>query len=303
MNQPDPTPQDHQGNTLKDRLYRIIFLSDTPSGKMFDVVLLWMIAVSVLVVMLETVEAVEIEHGRLLKILEWSFTVLFSIEYLVRLWVVRRKRHYAFSFFGIVDLLSILPTYLEFLLTGSGHLIVIRILRILRMFRILKMVPHMKEADLLIAALKSSRSKIAVFLFAVLSVVSVEGTLMYLVEGGQEGTGFTSIPQSIYWGIVTITTVGYGDIAPVTVIGKFLACTVMITGFAIIAVPAGIVSAELRRERDELHANPKVCTKCGHSGQSLIAVFCQLCGEKLPRLSSRRHRPDEAPPDNPPARK
>jgi voltage-gated potassium channel len=278
-NPDDPPPP--LGNSIKDRLWRIIFLADTPGGKWFDIILLWLIACSVLVVMLETVHEVHLHHGLLLKRLEWGFTLLFSIEYAVRLWVVRRKRRYATSFFGIVDLLSIIPTYLEFFLTGSTHLIVIRILRMLRMFRILKMGHHIEEADLLIAALKASRSKIAVFLFAVMTVISIESTLMYLVENGSGNTGFTSIPQSIYWGIVTLTTVGYGDITPVTVAGKFIASIMMITGFSIIAVPAGIVTAELQRERSELHHDSRKCAACDENSHESDARFCKRCGAPL----------------------
>ena len=196
--------------------------------------------------------------------------------------VVRRKRRYAFSFFGIVDLVSILPTYLEIFLTGSAHLIVIRILRLLRMFRVLKMAHHMGEANLLIAALRASRSKIAVFLFGVLTIVSIEGTLIYLIEGGEPDTGFTSIPQAMYWGIVTITTVGYGDIAPVTVAGKILASIMMLTGFAIIAVPTGIVTVELRREMARVEMDRRDCPACGHRGHDPAAAFCKSCGSRLP---------------------
>lgn len=278
MDEPLPHPR---GNSPRDKLWRVIFLADTPAGKWFDVVLLWLIAASVLTVMLETVDSVNRDHGLLLKRLEWSFTILFSIEYATRLWVVRRKRHYALSFFGIVDLLSLLPSYLEFFLTGSAHLIVIRILRMLRMFRILKMGHHIAEAELLVAALKASRSKIAVFLFAVLAVVSIESTLMYLVEGGQENTGFTSIPQSIYWGIVTLTTVGYGDITPVTVPGKIIASSMMLTGFSIIAVPAGIVSAELRREASASAHSSSECSDCGKRAHEPTALYCNTCGARL----------------------
>jgi voltage-gated potassium channel len=279
-----------QGKTLKDKLWHIIFLADTPAGKWFDVALLWLIGASVLTVMLETVDSVNRTHGILLKRLEWGFTILFSIEYATRLWVIRRKRRYVLSFFGVVDLLSILPTYLEFFLTGSAHLIVIRILRMLRMFRILKMGHHIAEADLLIAALKASRSKIAVFLFAVLAMVSIESTLMYLIEGDQKDTGFTSIPQSIYWGIVTLTTVGYGDITPVTVAGKIIASTIMLTGFSIIAVPAGIVSAELRREIGT-SAESLECRACGQRGHEPASHYCKNCGAKLDVRDSLRETP------------
>jgi voltage-gated potassium channel len=281
MKDPARSEAETAPSPLQERLWRIIFLSDTSAGRIFDVVLLLLISASVMVVMLETVESVDAKYGRLLYQLEWTFTLLFSLEYLARLWVVRRPRRYFFSFFGIVDLLSILPTYLEILLTGSGHLMIIRILRLLRMFRILKMGSHIGEANLLLAALRGSRSKIAVFLFGVIAIVSIEGTLMYLLESGQEETGFTSIPQSIYWGIVTITTVGYGDITPVTVVGKVLASIMMLTGFAIIAVPTGIVGAELRREIQHSREDTRVCSQCAHHGHDSTSLFCRMCGAKL----------------------
>ena len=281
MDHPEQRATEHDGNTLRERLWRIIFLSESGGAKAFDVVLLWLIAGSVLIVMLESVKSIEAQHGKLLHILEWMFTILFTIEYLLRLWVVRRKRRYIFSFFGVVDLLSILPTYLELFVAGSGHFIIIRILRLLRMFRVLKMVHHMSDANVLVNALRASRSKIAVFIFGVMSIVCIEGTLMYIIEGEVEGTGFTSIPQSIYWGIVTITTVGYGDIAPVTVIGKMLASIMMLTGFAIIAVPTGIVSAELNRNLKEIPMDTRKCEGCGHEGHDPKAFHCKMCGHRL----------------------
>ena len=281
MDHPEQRATEHDGNTLRERLWRIIFLSESGGAKAFDVVLLWLIAGSVLIVMLESVKSIEAQHGKLLHILEWMFTILFTIEYLLRLWVVRRKRRYIFSFFGVVDLLSILPTYLELFVAGSGHFIIIRILRLLRMFRVLKMVHHMSDANVLVNALRASRSKIAVFIFGVMSIVCIEGTLMYIIEGEVEGTGFTSIPQSIYWGIVTITTVGYGDIAPVTVVGKMLASIMMLTGFAIIAVPTGIVSAELNRNLKEIPMDTRKCEGCGHEGHDPKAFHCKMCGHRL----------------------
>ena len=278
IDQPFKRADEHRGSSLRERLWRIIFLSDTPAAKWFDVILLWAIGGSVTVVMIESVEPLKEKHGALLYLFEWIFTLLFTAEYVVRIWVVRQKRRYIFSFFGIVDLLSIIPTYLEIFFTGSGHLIVIRILRLLRMFRVLKMAHHMGQANLLINALLASRSKIAVFIFSVLAIVSIEGTLMYLLESGAEDSSFTSIPQSIYWGIVTITTVGYGDIAPVTVAGKMLASVMMLTGFAIIAVPTGIVTSELQRERDEVPMDVRECGECGRRGHDQQARFCKMCG-------------------------
>ena len=294
IDEPSRRAQEHEGDGLRERLWRIIFLSDTPAAKGFDVVLLWAIAGSVAVVMIESVESIRQKHAALLYVLEWGFTLLFTLEYAVRIWAVRRKRRYIFSFFGIVDLLSIIPTYLEIFLIGSGHLIIIRILRLLRMFRVLKMAHHMGEANLLINALRASRSKVAVFIFSVLAIVSIEGTVMYLLESGVENSGFSSIPQSIYWGIVTITTVGYGDVAPVTVAGKMLASVMMLTGFAIIAVPSGIVTAELQRGREEVPMDVRECGECGRRGHDSKARYCKMCGtaltEQLPAASGSAER-------------
>jgi len=281
MNNPTDREEDQTGDSLRERIWRVIFLSNTGPSKLFDILLLWLIAGSVTVVMLESVESFKANNEYTLKVLEWIFTILFTIEYVTRLSVVRKKRRYALSFFGIVDLLSIIPTYLELFVAGSGHFIVIRIFRLLRMFRILKMAQHVGDANVLINALNASRPKISVFIFSLLAIVSIEGTLIYIIESGVEGTSFTSIPQSIYWGIVTITTVGYGDIAPITVAGKILASIMMITGFAIIAVPTGIVTSELHRELDHVRMDTRVCEGCGHEGHDRKALHCKMCGHHL----------------------
>lgn len=268
-------------NSLSERIWRIIFLSDTRLGQVFDITLLVLIGVSVGVVMLESVESLRMEYGIQFLILEWIFTLIFTIEYIVRLVVVRKKRKYALSFFGIVDLLSILPTYVAILLTGTQYLMVIRILRLLRMFRVLKMAHHFGQANVLMNALRASAPKISVFLFFILTLVTIEGTLMYLVEG-TTNPGFSSIPQSIYWAIVTVTTVGYGDVAPLTVVGKILSSLIMLSGFAIIAVPAGIVTAEIgggmmRR----IGMDKRKCEQCGWQGHDPAANFCKHCGCKM----------------------
>ena len=282
MSEPEPQSETSvDPNSLRERIWRIIFLSETGLAKAFDVLLLILISASVLVVMLESVQSYREEHRDLLKTFEWVFTILFTLEFLTRLIVVRKRSRYLFSFFGMVDLLSILPTYLELFISGSGHLIIIRVLRLLRMFRILKMVNHMNQTGYLVNALKASRPKIAVFLFGVMAVVCIEGTLMYIIEGGVEGSDFTSIPQAIYWGIVTITTVGYGDIAPITVPGKILASLMMLTGFAILAVPTGIVTAELHRELEEIRMDSRKCPGCGYVGHDPKALHCKMCGERL----------------------
>ena len=269
-------------NPLREKLWRIVFLADTPGSRRFDIVLLWLIGLSVLTVMLESVPSYREQHAALFRVLEWIFTIIFTIEYALRIWIVRRKKHYIFSFFGIVDFLAILPTYVALFLAGSQYLMVVRILRLLRMFRVLKMVRHMEDALLLTRALKQSRSKIAVFLFGVFSLVCIQGTFMYLIENRVPDSGFTSIPQSIYWGIVTITTVGYGDISPVTVLGKILASFMMLTGFAILAVPTGIVTAELHREiKRTVNMDDRSCGKCGQRGHDPIANFCKHCGERI----------------------
>ncbi len=266
--------------SLREKIWRIIFLSDTRAGQVFDVILLVLIGSSVGVVMLESVAGIRQGNESIFLNLEWVFTLIFTVEYVVRLLVVRKKRKYALSFFGIVDLLSILPTYVAVLLTGTQYLMVIRILRLLRMFRVLKMAHHFGQANVLMNALRSSWPKISVFLFFILTLVSIEGTLMYLVEGAHN-PGFNSIPQSIYWAIVTVTTVGYGDVAPLTVVGKILSSIIMLTGFSIIAVPAGIVSAEIGREQLALKMDGRKCRQCGWHGHDPAANFCKHCGCKL----------------------
>lgn len=266
---------------LRERLWRIIFLSDTRAGRAFDVALLWLIGASVLVVMLESVDSLQTQYRSTFQILEWLFTLLFTAEYVVRLWVVRRPMRYAFSFFGVVDFLSIVPTYLELLFAGSHYLMIMRVLRLLRMFRVLKMAHHIGEAGVLMNALVASRAKISVFLFSVLALVCVEGTVMYLLEHSVN-PGFHNIPQSIYWAIVTITTVGYGDVAPTTILGKMMASVIMLTGFAIIAVPTGVMSAELGREMSRQRRSLRRCAECGWDDHDTRARHCQQCGTKLP---------------------
>lgn len=273
----EPAPE---MNSWKEKVWRMIFKSDNAAGKTYDVILLWLILLSVLVVMLESVDSLRQSHQDLLFSLEWIFTILFTIDYAVRIYVVRRKLKYVFSFFGVVDLISVLPTYVALFLPGSQYLMIVRELRLFRMFRILKMARHTEEANMLLRALISSRAKILVFLLGVLSLVCILGTLMYLIEGGIN-PGFSNIPQSIYWGIVTITTVGYGDIAPVTVVGKFVASIMMLSGFAIIAVPTGIITAELRKEMTADKKDGRRCAECGCTGHDVRALFCHHCGNKL----------------------
>ncbi|MEZ5304834.1 MAG: ion transporter [Verrucomicrobiales bacterium] len=274
--------------TLRHRLRIVIFGTETRAGRAFDVVLLGLILSSVAVVMLESVEEINQKYRDLLWGLEIVFTALFTIEYVARLWCIQRPLHYALSFFGLIDLLSILPTYVELFMGSETHyLLVIRIFRLLRMFRIFKMARHLGEAHVILAALRASRAKITVFLFGVLSLAIMLGTIMYIVEG--KANGFTSIPRSIYWSIITITTVGYGDIAPKTPLGQFVASLGMIMAYAIIAVPTGIVGVEIQRQmkaRDDGRAKSgggggRVCEYCGEEGHAPHARFCLYCGEKL----------------------
>jgi len=264
----------------RHRLHEVIFEADTPLGKAFDVVLLVAILLSVGAVLLESIAAVKAQWGVQLRVIEWIFTILFTLEYVVRLTCVRRPLRYARSFFGVVDLLAIAPTYLSLVFFGAQSLVVIRGLRLLRVFRVLKLAHFLGEAEQLAVAMRNSARKILVFLSAVLTLVLITGSVMYLVEGGTPDSGFTSIPQSIYWAIVTMTTVGYGDIAPQTVLGKFLASLVMILGYGIIAVPTGIVTVELSRKRsDEL--STQACLHCMAEGHVPEARFCHACGESL----------------------
>lgn len=259
-------------------LHEIIFEADTPAGKAFDVALLWAILLSILAVMLESVASIRAQRGDELRAVEWFFTLLFTAEYGLRLASVQRPLQYARSFFGIVDLLAILPTYLSLLLPGAHSLLVIRTLRLLRIFRVLKLARYVVEADTLLRALRASRPKIIVFLWSVLSIVVVIGALMYLIEG--EENGFTSIPTAIYWAVVTMTTVGYGDIAPRTVAGQLLATLLMVTGYAIIAIPTGIVTVELAGAQRQA-VSTQACPSCSAEGHDVDARHCKRCGTRL----------------------
>ena len=265
--------------TWRTRLHEVIFEADTPAGRTFDVVLLWLIVGSIAAVMLESVASVKATHGTSLRAAEWFFTSLFSVEYALRLLAVRRPLHYARSFFGVVDLLAVLPSYVGLLVPGAHSLLVIRGLRLLRIFRVLKLGRYLGEANVLLTALRSSRAKITVFLGTVLTVVVILGTLMYLIEG--EANGFTSIPRAVYWAIVTMTTVGYGDIAPKTVPGQALAALVMILGYSVIAVPTGIVSAEIAQAMGGRTVSTQSCPACGAEGHDTDARHCKYCGTQL----------------------
>ena len=280
--QAPPPPGDGLGHVhgWRGRLYRVIFEHDTPAGKAFDVALLAAIALSVMAVMLESVPDVHRRHGGVLVAAEWAFTGLFTVEYVLRLLCVRRPLRYALSFYGVVDLLAVVPTYAALFFAGAQELLVIRALRLLRVFRVLKMGEYLAEAGVLEAALRRSRPKITVFLVTVLTLVLIVGAVMHLVEGPENG--FTSIPISVYWAIVTLTTVGYGDIAPRTAAGQVLASAVMIIGYGIIAVPTGIVTAELvRGDPGRPAPRPSNCPACGAAGHDDDAAHCKYCGAAL----------------------
>ena len=263
---------------LRTKIYEVIFEADTPSGKLFDVLLIVAILLSVTVVFLESIEVLKNDYGRIFFALEWGFTILFTIEYLLRIICVNKPLKYIFSFYGIIDFLSIAPTYLSLIVVGSQYLLAIRILRLLRVFRVFKLTHLLTQSNILVGALKASRAKIAVFLFAVLTSVVVIGAIIYVVEGPENG--FTSIPVSMYWAIVTLTTVGYGDISPQTPLGQFIASIVMIMGYAIIAVPTGIVSVEIASAARK-QITTQVCPNCLSEGHDKDAVYCKHCGSKL----------------------
>jgi len=270
--------------TIRERWRIIIFEADTPAGRNFDVCLIVCILLSVVAVMLASVKGIRADYDRELVVLEWFFTILFTIEYAARLWTVKSSLHYARSFFGIVDLLAILPTYLSLLVPGAEYFVVVRALRVLRVFRVLKLVEYLQEARTITRALKSSSAKIQVFLLAVVILVVIFGSLMYLVEG--EVNGFTSIPQSVYWAVVTLSTVGYGDVTPQTPLGQFLASILMVTGYGIIAVPTGIVTAEFAREY--IHTSRRSCPNCSAEGHAEDARFCRRCGKPMPEAEESK---------------
>ena len=263
---------------LKDRLHEIIFEADTKAGKLFDLVLLWLIFLSVVVVMLETVPTIHERYFKWFYAAEWFFTIVFTIEYILRLYAVRVPLKYAASTFGLIDLISILPTYLSFFVVGAQSLLVVRILRLLRVFRVLRLGRFLRAGHIISRALKASRHKIMVFLFFVFQIVIIIGAVMYFVEG-PTNPGFSSIPQSIYWAVVTLTTVGFGDITPQTPFGQFLAVLVMIVGYALIAVPTGIVSAEMVANQKQ--SNTQVCRHCAKEGHDDDAEHCKYCGWQL----------------------
>jgi len=264
---------------FRERLGRVIFESDTPAGRAFDVALLWAITASVAIVVLESVSGVRAVAGPALRAAEWALTLLFTAEYFLRLYASPSRRAYAGSFFGVVDLLAVIPTYTALFLPGAQSLLLVRALRLVRLFRIFKLGRYSREAQILLTALRASREKITVFLYTVLTIIVVVGALMYFVEG--ETHGFSNIPISMYWAVVTMTTVGYGDITPQTPLGRLVASGLMIIGYGIIAVPTGIVTIELAEAARSLPAGEKMCPSCRAFGHVSNARFCHDCGDKL----------------------
>ena len=275
----------------KEKIHRVIYEADSPHGKYFDILLLVLIITSIIAVMLESIEEIDNEYHSILNIAEWIITILFTLEYIARIVSVKKPKEYIFSFFGIIDLLSTIPKYLSFFLVGSHALVALRALRLLRIFRILKLVRFVGESHNFIRSLRASRAKISVFLSAVIILCIILGTIMYLVEGNND-TGFTSIPRSVYWAIVTLTTVGYGDIAPGTPLGQLIASIIMILGYGIIAIPTGIVSAEYAKQgtlgtlgtqgvQEVISTNTKSCQNCSKEYHRDDAAFCYECGHKM----------------------
>lgn len=269
----------NQKKDWKERLHEIIYEADTKEGKLFDIILLVAIIASIVLVMLESIQSIDSKYHDLLNIGEWIITILFTIEYILRIISIKKPLGYIFSFYGIIDLLSTIPKYLSFIVVGSQNLIALRALRLLRVFRILKLTRYVGASNRLIVALKASRAKIAVFLFFIVILCTILGTIMYIVEG--EANGFTNIPKSIYWTIVTLTTVGFGDITPQTPLGQLIASAIMILGYAIIAIPTGIVSSEMTKSNQELQENTQVCTNCSKDYHKEKAKFCFHCGSLL----------------------
>ena len=283
----DPGRQFGKPSTgLRARLYTIIFEADTRAGRMFDLSLIFAIIASVLVVVLDSVQAVSSRHGDVLGALEWFFTLVFTAEYLARLYCVRHPLRYATSFFGIIDFLSVLPTYLALMMPGAHVLLDVRILRLLRIFRILKLTSYVEEYGMLSRALVASRRKILIFLSVVMMIVLLLGTLMYVVEG--PGNGFTSIPTSVYWAITAITTVGFGDIVPKSDTGRAIASVMMLLGWGILAVPTGIISSEMTMQRGMRAPTTRTCHECLSEGHEAGATFCKDCGAPLPAYQRDR---------------
>lgn len=273
-------------SSQREKLHEIIFEADTPAGKAFDIILLILILMSVMVVILETVPIYRAQYGYVLVVLEWIFTIIFTVEYILRIYCVYKPIKYVTSLFGLIDLISILPTFLIYFVPGTQSLIVVRGLRLMRVFRIFKLSNFLTQSQIIMSALKASRDKIVIFVIFLMILISIFGSLMYLIEG-RTNEGFDSIPRSIYWAIVTITTVGYGDISPATPFGQLIASLIMISGYAIIAVPTGIVTNEVFLANQKMRLNKtlgvstQACRYCSREGHDKDAIYCKYCGERL----------------------
>jgi len=274
----DATPETSNSVALKQKLHEVIFGTDTPAGKRFDIALIYLIVFSVLALMLDSVSWLSKPWSGYIFALEWVFTLIFTVEYCIRIYCLPKPFRYIFSFYGLVDFVSILPSYVSLLVPGANYLLVVRLLRVLRIFRILKLVRYLSEANILMRAIMQSRRKVFVFFMSVLVLSTIFGSLMYIVEGPVHG--FSSIPKSIYWTIVTITTVGYGDITPQTALGQVIASAAMLTGYSILAVPTGIFTAELAQEMQRTRTHI-TCGRCAKAGHELDASFCRNCGHPL----------------------
>ena len=283
--QPNDDSHSSKPSPLQKAIFDVIFGYDSRTGRWFDIALIVLILASVTAVLADSVASIHLNYGTIIYRLEWAFTLIFTLEYFLRIYSTTRKRAYLFSFYGIIDLCSILPTYLAFIFPSAAYLLIIRILRVLRIFRILKLFRYIGEANLLYAALLQARRKIFVFLFSVIVLIVIFGALMFIIEG--PANGFIDIPVSIYWAIVTITTVGYGDITPQTPLGQFVAAFAMICGYAIIAVPTGIIGAELmqqvQRSGQRASSVNSACSGCQSTNHDLDARFCKFCGEDVIR--------------------
>ena len=272
--------ENNNTNSFRHKIHEIIFEADTFYGKLFDIVLLITIVSSVVAVMLESIDSIHQQYGDILRIFEWIVTILFTIEYFLRIYSVNKPLKYIFSFMGIIDLLAIIPTYLIFIFPAAHFFTVVRSIRLIRVFRVFKLSHYLRGAHTMQIALRSSRPKIVVFLLSVMILVIVLGTLMYIIEGSSDTKGFDNIPNSIYWAIVTLTTVGYGDVFPATAFGKVVASFIMILGYGIIAVPTGIVTAEFSRKKRE-KVSTQACPDCTTEGHEVDAKFCNKCGAEL----------------------
>ncbi|MTB51240.1 ion transporter [Lewinella sp. W8] len=270
---------------FRKKVHEVLFETSTPIGRFFDLILLGFIILSMLIVIIETIPTIEKEYRQVLIVLEWMLTIAFTLEYILRIYTANFPWRYVRSFYGVIDLVSIIPTYLGLFLVGSHSLSIIRALRLLRVFRIFKLTKYLSQGKLIIEALKASRTKISVFMFFILLMVCIFGSIMYIIENG-EHSGFDSIPRGIYWAIVTLTTVGYGDLSPATPLGQFMASLIMIAGYAVLAVPTGIVTAEMTKVSDAVDAEiaaeeGKECSRCGEVDNKQVAWYCMRCGEKL----------------------